>query len=401
MRLKLNKIKSLVVSPLWDIVSCTVFIIGLSSAAYGFKVTVNSTIPTGSGNYQTFDELLTAIENGTLVMSGGVDSVIFTDTATFSLTKNLSNASRFNGSIIFTSINKDPNMFPKLNHTAGDWYNFFDKVNVTFERVVFRGTTYFRSGQATRTRKFRNCVIRDFNASSFFQLEGNVASNTIFENCLFVNDTFTTAAINIATWAGTAPIIKIVNCTFYNVNIVFKTGGSGTYMPGSTNIFNNIFNKCGTVCSDTLLLRRITYSLTNESITKYGTGCVSDTSVKFVVATGKYKPEDWRPTMASPARYLGIDTVASIGKAPTVDTSDTIRIDTVGRRDAGCWDIRDTIIIVKQPKDTVVAEGNSVVFKVIVTSIEPLSYKWINVATNQIVSTTDSFRIATTTIAMD
>ncbi|MBN1575141.1 MAG: hypothetical protein JW913_01215 [Chitinispirillaceae bacterium] len=357
------------------------------------KVTVNSTKATGSGNYQTFDEVLAAINLSSSPLV--TDSVIFTDTeqVTFPLSQNLDKTT-FSGSILFVGEQKNPDKFPKLNHTAGEWYNYFDKVNVTFERVVFTGNQAFNSGLSALSRRFRNCVIRDFDATEFFYLQGNVASTTIFENCLFINNDFSNGAINFAAWGG-PPAIKIVNCTFYKSSVVFKVSNDACPV-SQTTIFNCIFNANDKVYTGTPdLLSKITYSLTQDTITNYGTGCVSSTDPKFTVPSGKIKPADWRPTPASPARNIG-----TLTGAPGLDLSDTVRIqDSTGRRDAGCWDIRDTVqppVITKQPPaDTSVGVDKPLVVRIVATGTGPLTYSWRKIGSETPVSTYDSMNAPT------
>ena len=368
-----------------------------------FRVTINSTVATGEGNYQTFDELLNEIQNNGL-SSDGNDSVIFTDNeqVTFQATKD-PNSTTSIGQIAFVATQEDPDKFPIINHTAGNWFNLFNKKNVVFERLQFTGTTYFSSGHGVKERIFRNCVIRDFTvalaatSTSFLYLEGNDSSSTIFENCLFSKNLFSKGAVYLAGWPTKAPSVQIRGCTFHNTDTVFSVGNG--YKPANTTIINSIISGNNAIYIGTIDIRPlIRLSLIQDSVlTNYGEDCRFARDPYYVVASGKTKPSDYRLSDSSTARGMEKD-VTSL----TTDISGGDRFDNVGKTDAGCWDFVDPPLITTHPADLTVNAGDRALFRVVATSSASLSYNWFRLGTpEESLSTTDSLVMPAAALSND
>jgi|GEM_PF-6165443 len=368
-----------------------------------FRVTINSTKATIDSNYQTFDALLEIIQNNGL-SSDGNDSVIFTDTeqVTFQATKD-PNSTTDIGQIAFVSIQEDPDKFPIINHTAGNWFNLFNRKSVVFERLQFTGTTYFSSGHGVKVRTFRNCMVRDFTvastatSTSFIYLEGNDSSTTIFENCLFSKNLFSKGAIYLAGWPTRAPSVKIRNCTFHNTDTVFSVGSG--YKQANTSVINSIISGNNAIYIGPIDIRPlIRFSLIQDSVlTNYGEGCRFALDPRYAVASGKTKPSDYRLSDSSTARGMEKDATSL-----TSDISGEERFDLVGKTDAGCWDFVDPPLITTHPADLTVNAGERALFRVVATSSASLSYNWFRVeAPEEPLSTTDSLVIPAAALSND
>ncbi len=355
--------------------------------ASGQTVTIDAD---GPANFSSLDTVLYSIQNGsgfdpeTLLFVGDNQHIY---TWSRYCDKKL-------GEIWFIGSEKDPAKFPIINNTSSSTYNFFNDNTVHFERVIITGTYTYDLGIGTQTHTFKQCIIRKVSSNYVFSIAGSAPGAKIFENCLITGNK-TVFKLN---YYGGMPVLSFVNCTF-DSNSVISEITQFTSSFANVTIKNCIFSNNATIFPVTAvgdsLRAKTTYSLTSEDVTKYGTGCIRASDPLYGKSSSRSAPVDWRPQPASPARNIGTST-----GAPTVDISDTIRIqDSTGRRDAGCWDIRDTIqppgITKDLPSDTSIGIGKSIVFRITATGTEPLTYIWRKVGSSTILSSVDSLRIDT------
>ncbi|MBN1757391.1 MAG: immunoglobulin domain-containing protein [Chitinispirillaceae bacterium] len=358
---------------------------------FPFDVTVNSAQPTSGTNFQTFNEVLNALQGGTLSPTVDTNTVTFvgTNLDTFQLITNATPSTN-QGVFLFTSQQSDPDMFPILNHTGGDWYNFLGSNNTVFERVTFTGSQQFRSGNGTKNHSFKNCVIKNYSstAASFFLIEGDAVSTTVFENCLIANNAFSSGTIGLGTWNGIAPVITITNCTFDNSGNVFVVNSD--YQGTATTIFNCLFSGNDAVNFGTGDIRPfVDYSFTQEATGTYGDSCLTGNPL-YLSPSARTVPSDFVLSSESPAKNAGITTVNSI-TAPSTDISGAVRSDEAGKRDIGCWDISlPPAITMDLPVDTTIGAGTSLVLRIAATGTTPLSYSWWKVGGSAEISSDDS-----------
>lgn len=278
------------------------------------------------------------------------------------------------GTVKFVGLQDDPDNYTIINHIGTEsTYNFGDANNLTFEKIILTGTNEFELGQTQETHSFLECIIRGFTGSSAISRGGNEGGTTNFINCLFEGNT-SDAVLDLNFWAGAAaPAVNIINCTFDENTNIFGTNDVDVY--NGITIMNCIFSNNGTTFPGNNLRSVTTYSMTSEVITDYGTGCVSGSDPDYLVSS-RSDPSDWRPSPSSAARNIG-----TAAGAPTLDISDTVRIeDDTDKRDAGCWDIRDTVqppsFTQNLPADTVVAAGDPITLSVVVDGTLPFTYAW-------------------------
>ncbi|MBN1306613.1 MAG: hypothetical protein JXA18_01755 [Chitinispirillaceae bacterium] len=376
-------------STCWFYASIAILLGGMNSQAT--KVTVDAD---GGADYTSLDSVLMAIGSGSL----DPDTVEFigSDQDSFPWTTYVGISI---GSIIFRGRATDPSKFPVINHSGNNSYNFFNATSVSFENCILNTTIGFHLGQSSQTHTFKRCVIRDCSSSYAFYVAGTGGS-TAFENCLFEGNAATNV-FDINFWGGT-PTFTLMNCTFDNNTSIWDEDPD-TAIIAEFAIVNCIFSNNATTFRGDNLRGKTAYSLTSEALTGYGTGCVSNADPLYGVAAvaSRSAPADWRPTSASPACNLG-----TLTNAPDVDISDTIRIqDSTGRRDAGCWDIREAVqppVITKHPPaDTSVGVGKPLVVRIVATGTEPLTYSWRRIGSATPVSEYDSMQIAATALTDD
>lgn len=378
-------------------VVCCLLLFPLSG--FSFDVTVNSSLPTSGTNYSSINEALQAISGGTLLLTADTSTILFTDTAaavTFLLNTDITVAES-EGVVVFRGQQTNPDKFPVLNHTGGNWYHFMSRTDILFERVTFTGMEQFRSGQSDKRHHFKKCVIRNFvdSADCFYFLEGGTVSTLVFENCLFANNNFASEAIQVLTWNNIAPEITVVNCTFHNSGNLFSINND--FQPTGTTVFNCLFSENDTVSSgETDIRPRISYSFTQEDVSTYGLNCRTGDPLYQVVAT-KTIPSDFTLSSLSPAIDVGNETVNAI-TAPTTDIAGHVRQDTNGKRVAGCWDIMlPPVITDSLPADTTVTVGSSLVLRIAATGSAPLLYSWRQVGELTELSSEDSLAMTVDT----
>lgn len=376
-------------------------------SASAFKVTVNSDfskVQTAT-NYWTLDSVLNAMKNGNLTPDTlHEDTIAFTDTAQkiFVLSVELGESK---GTIRFIGTQTNPSKFPVINHTDGSWGSYLSTVNTYFERLVFTGTRRFTVTGGPRTHSIKQCVIRDFTgtdlAGSFCNVDINNFTTVVIENSLFVNNKGY-APLYFNMWGGT-PVVQITNCTFDGNDTAITVNQITS--PTNTSIKNTIFSNNNITVSGvgkSSLIAKTTNSLTSDALSGYGTDCVSNANPVYTVSDGRTKPVDWRPTATSPARNIGSLTT----EVPSVDISGSIRLDTIGKRDVGCWDVLSLnmppIITIQPLANTTVVAGTPVIFSVTATSSVPASYTWHRVEGATIApDTLASYTITATPAAYD
>lgn len=272
----------------------------------------------GAADYNSLDTVLKRIQSGLI----DPDTVKFigSNQHTYSWTIMLDKSISY---IVFKGAETDPDKFPIINHTKEDEYNFFNKTDAHFQRVIITGTLGFRLGQSAHSFSFKQCVIRDVSGTYAFNVEGTLGGTVIFENCLFEGNQCTNI-FDLNYWGGT-PTFTITNCTFDNNTSIWDED-EDQYTNFS--IKNCIFSNNGTVFRGNNLRGKTIYSLTSEALTGYGTGCVSNSNPQYVSGS-RSNPSDWKIGGSSPADNIGTST-----GTPSFDLGGNTR---VGSIDAGCW----------------------------------------------------------------
>src|SRR5690554_2221761 len=110
----------------------------LSFFLFSAQVLAQSTVtvrvyPDVSGNDTTLNNVLFVINN----MGSRVDTVILVgnEQDTFIMSQSIDQGATINmPSITFKSEKTDPDSFPVINHTAHNYYHFFRKTDLHFER---------------------------------------------------------------------------------------------------------------------------------------------------------------------------------------------------------------------------------------------------------------------------
>ncbi|MBN1576647.1 MAG: autotransporter-associated beta strand repeat-containing protein, partial [Chitinispirillaceae bacterium] len=296
------------------------------------KLTIN---PDGGDgvDYIVLDSALAAINRSAIT----VDTLLVTgvdqrDTLNWSITMTRDDYS----SLVVRSTATNPDSFPAIRRSGTLGWNFFFNTNVAFENFLFRRARSTEKGYAWtnaqsqgKTHRFKNCIIKDQADNYFFGMEAHVNTTIIFENCLFEgNDRL----FHYETWSGPMTI-SFVNCTFDNNSQLFNVDFPGD-RASSISINNCIFSGNSSYFPGSVLKSRTAYSLTSESTSGYGTGCVSSSNPRYKNSTRNI-PSDWQivysSSAASPAHNIGTAT-----GAPDNDVSG---YDRIGNPDAGCWEV--------------------------------------------------------------
>ncbi|MFW6254186.1 MAG: PA14 domain-containing protein, partial [Chitinivibrionales bacterium] len=278
----------------------------------------------GENLYNSLDVVMGRINSGQL----SPDYVLFIgeDQDTYTMTQSCDRD--LGKKITFIGESTDPDMFPIINRSEPiEYYDFFGRNDVYFERLIFTGEHEFKPQNNTSTTlSFANCVVRDFsNSVGFINLENGSGKPIIFTNCLFEGNT-TVFSINF--W-GTDPELTITNCTFDNNSTVFAND-PGINDLERTSIKNCVFTNNSTTFSGANLKAKTSYSLTSESISGYGTNC--EQGDPDYVSSTRDIPSDWGIFATSPASDMG----STVG-APAKDISGYFRKD---NPDAGCWEVQ-------------------------------------------------------------
>jgi autotransporter-associated beta strand protein len=290
----------------------------------------------GGADYTEINTPLAAIGGNTLT----VDTLLITgsDQDSYAWTVDLESTPRSGITLTIRSSATDPNLFPiitKSGSTKRCW-NFFQNNNLTFENLIFSDVQSddvygFSNAQANgKTHTFRNCVIRNQSTDYFYKMEGNTDNTDIFENCLFHGN----QRIFAFDYWGGAPTTTMTNCTFdNNAELVNFTGNDPGSRCANVSFKNNIYSATtfpgpSPTWGDIWCLKT-TSSLIAEANTRFGTGCVNNSSIQYVLSS-RTNPTDWKISSGSPAKDFG-----DLTGAPTTDLCAATRS---GNPDAGCFE---------------------------------------------------------------
>jgi len=317
----------------WVCIAVAIVSMGVSAS----KVTIDAD---GGADYTSLDAVLVLIQANSI----DPDTIEFigSDQDTYSWTTYLDRSTV--GTLVIRSTQTSPNSFTILEQssTSRSW-TLLQTTNIYFENLILPNGTNGDADQAWtnaqssgKTLSFKRCVIKDHATDYFLKMEGGADNTVILENCLFEGNT------NVFTfdyWSGT-PTITIVNCTFDSNSDLFNFSANG--LPATTtniSIKNCIFsNNTTTFASggdDDILKGKVTYSLTSESTTGYGSSCTSNSNPSYV-SSSRASPSDWMIQSGSPAQNIG-----TTSGAPATDISGFSR----SSPDAGCWEYQANLSV--------------------------------------------------------
>ena len=293
----------------------------LSNVSFATKVTVDED---GGADYTSINSVITDMNSSTV----SPDTVLITgsDQDAYTISTDMTRTDM--GTLVFRSDRTDPDLFPVITHTAGTGhYSLIQVTDVYFENLIISaaGTTVSNAQSVGKTISFNNCIIRDHTSYYFLRMEGGSSNTSLFTNCLFEgNDKI----FEIDYWGG-SPTIKVVNCTFDTNTEIFNVDIGSSYA-ANVSIFNCIFSgNTTTYPAGDVFKGKTSYSLTSESVTGYGTGCVSNAGPGYISGT-RNNPSDWMIQLSSP----GLD-IGTLSGAPATDIGGYARS---GSPDAGCWE---------------------------------------------------------------
>ncbi len=352
-----------------------IFLLFLYSISYGTNVTVDAD---GGANYRSLDSLLNHYQTtGTEILPDTI-TFIGNDIDTFTMTEYVGENKVPAGGVLFRGLNSNPDSFAVINHNKPGMthYNLL-LMKISFEKVVITGTIPLRSDASNYGITFRKCIVRGFKDSSFISFGGTSSFQNVFDNCLFVNNSFSRGLIHLNTY-NAGKKISFVNCTFDN-NVKLFNRETG---PDSGVTFKNtIFSGNSTIFSSDTMKGKATFCLTSDTVlTKYGVNCRSG-NPQYAVATARAKASDWKITAGTIA-----DTIGNLTGAPLDDIGGRTRR-TTNPVSVGCWNA-DALAkpkITMQPDTVLVNEDSTVTFKVVATGAA--DYKWYKVgATTTVLS---------------
>lgn len=326
-------------------VKCRVRIFFLSVITVALNAMASSvTLSIGGNELQT--KLNGTIED-TIYLSGAKNIFVLA-----------ANNKSFTGTVYIIGDQDDPDNFPVINHTGGEFYSFFLESNVHFEKVIFESSTPFKAqepGSGTGHKKtFKQCVFRNGTGGAIFEFASGISSEYNFENCLFTNN----ERVFLFNLWSVAQNISFTNCTFddnatvfYIQQVAFTSG-----VMFKNCIFSNNTNITSGNGAD--FLNRITGQFTGDPL---------------YVSTTRTDPSDWKLSNTSPVKAY-YDTTGS----PMFDIGGNIRGSENGKLDGGCWALilGGAPEISAQPEDSLIANGGSASFTVAANGSEPLSYQW-------------------------
>jgi hypothetical protein len=342
-----------------------IFLSFLYSVIYGTNVTVDAD---GGANYRSLDTLINYYQVTSSVMLPDTITFIGNDVDTFPMTVYIGDNKVPTTGVLFRGLNANPDSFPVFSHNqAGITHYNLLLGKVSFEKITFIGSIPFRCAATSNGITFRKCIITSFKDTSFILFESTSPASNVFENCLFVNNTYANGLIGLDSYGNTGKKINFVNCTFEsNVKLFKLTSGDSL-----VTFRNTIFSGTGTFFSSAKMKSNAMDCLTSEtSLTGYGTGCLYG-NPQYVVATARAKASDWKITAGGSA-----DTLGNLTGAPADDIGGRARRTTkpVG---VGCWkaDAPGKPKITTQPDTVLVNEDSTVTFRVVATG-SGLSYGW-------------------------
>ncbi|HEX3019034.1 MAG TPA: autotransporter-associated beta strand repeat-containing protein, partial [Chitinispirillaceae bacterium] len=294
---------------------------------FTITVTADPTVITidadGGADYISLNAALVAVEFGS-----NPNTIVFIGSDQDNYDWSFNVERQIPGPLTIKGLGTDPDSFTVINRATTTCSAFFSNLDISFENLIFTGNIKFSNGNSGKTITFTNCVIRDFNSSDYFlELSGDQSPVITFNNCLFEGNSCVNGIFGLLYTGGT-PDLNLINCTFDNNNMIFSSDDS--WGKDYDDIKNCIFINNSATLPGANLKARTTYTLTSESTTGYGTGCIEIADPLFVTSTRDI-PSDWLIKNISPARDTGTNT-----GAPGTDLGNASRND--GHADAGCFE---------------------------------------------------------------
>ena len=232
---------------------------------------------------------------------------------------------------ITNTYTENPNLFPLINHTAGDFYSIFSgSVSCTWSKLRFNDT--FLTGVHIQ---FASAVTHKFNRIAFvggtgdllFNIAGGVGELDV-TNCIFSNITKTQFVLCNIGYGSLQ--VNIRNCTFDTITS-WSASDLAADETDNITIQGCIFTGTTVYPTGNNWRSIIKYSLTSEAITNYGDGCVSAADPRFEKGSSRTLPMDWKLKRNSPARNVG-----RVSSLTTIDIAGNNRL----MFDAGAHNIR-------------------------------------------------------------
>ena len=232
---------------------------------------------------------------------------------------------------ITNTYTENPNLFPLINHTAGDFYSIFSgSVACTWSKLRFNDT--FSSGfhiqfASAVTHKFNRIAFIGGTGDLLFNISGGVGELDV-TNCIFSNITKTQFVLCNIGYGSLQ--VKIRNCTFDTITS-WSASDLAADETDNITIQGCIFTGTTVYPTGNNWRSIIKYSLTSEAITNYGAGCVSAADPRFEKGSSRTLPMDWKLKRNSPARNVG-----RVSSLATIDIAGNNRL----MFDAGAHNIR-------------------------------------------------------------
>lgn len=236
-----------------------------------------------------------------------------------------------NGNIVFLGANTNPDSFPVLSLSGGNWTNFWNNTNnctTRFERVVLQNCPPISDQSNTHKCIIDKAIIRGYSSNSVFYISGNSDNFLTINNSIFINNRRSIFP-KLSSHNNPAPYGTISNCTFYNNDTI------NADIPTNTNKLINISNSIFDVSNKVIALNntvksRYTYCLVPPNTTDWGTGCIQG-NPSFINTT---------PSIASDLRFFKESDARNKGNSSlTVDISGRPRDSSP---DIGAWEWADT-----------------------------------------------------------
>ena len=232
---------------------------------------------------------------------------------------------------ITNTYTENPNLFPLINHTAGDFYAIFSgSVACTWSKFRFYDT--FLTGvhiqfTSAVTHKFDRIAFIGGTGDLLFNISGGVGELDV-TNCIFSNITKTQFVLCNIGYGSLQ--VKIRNCTFDTITS-WSASDLAADETDNVTIQGCIFTGTTTYPTGNNWRSIIKYSLTSEAITNYGNGCVSAADPRFEKGSSRTLPMDWKLKRNSPARNI-----SRVSSLTTIDIAGNNRL----MFDAGAHNIR-------------------------------------------------------------
>ena len=232
---------------------------------------------------------------------------------------------------ITNTYTENPNLFPLINHTAGDFYSIFNgSVACTWSKLRFYDT--FLTGvhiqlNTTVTHKFDRIAFIGGTGDLLFDISGGTGELDV-TNCIFSNITKTQFVLCNIGYGSLQ--VKIRNCTFDTITS-WSASDLAADETDNITIQGCIFTGNTAYPTGNNWRSIIKYSLTSEAITNYGNGCVSAADPRFEKGSSRTLPMDWKLKRNSPARNI-----SRVSSLTTIDIAGNNRL----MFDAGAHNIR-------------------------------------------------------------